>query len=229
MKDPLWYKTYFLATMNLYKKGSVVIPISQLQSDFQSWGRLALAINGRVYDINDYMTLRKCYDAGSTTMRIIICPKPSKKSLPNSAARRHRQWNQYKDTMDGHVQAMNLELSRQLFYIGNLDQRDTARCTVYKLSLAVFACTMCLVIRCQVPCGAPIWRSADARRPRQVCDLPGAVLYGRRRVIRKTIDSLTVMKYDDQDASCSFYCGWHDYRQWQRQADATYRARYSRS
>ncbi|RCH97275.1 hypothetical protein CU097_000436, partial [Rhizopus azygosporus] len=129
MSSPTWYWDYFLPTMSLYKKGQLVIPISGLYSDYQSWSRLALAINGKVYDITDYMSTAKTYDSGSTSSTYHFLHATVEEIFTKfSGTDATDKWNQYKASMTAEQQAQNMACLDNYFYIGNVDERDTPRC-----------------------------------------------------------------------------------------------------
>ncbi|KAI7866136.1 chitin synthase [Spinellus fusiger] len=199
MKDPRWYWSYFLPQLTLYKKGKIVIPIQQLLADFQGWGRLAIAINGRVYDINDYMATAKTYDTGSTAsdyhyLHSTIEEIFSKFSGTDATAK----WNQYKGSMSLEEQILNMNCLDNFFYIGDVDKRETFRCTFTNYLLLSFAIIMCFVIFVKFLAalqfgGAPTPEDHDKF---VICQVP--CYTEDEESLRKTIDSLTVLNYDDK-------------------------------
>ncbi|MCH1932680.1 hypothetical protein L9G16_21285, partial [Shewanella sp. A25] len=60
-----WYSDVFLPKMDTFQKGDLVVSEKQLRQDFEGWGRLALSINGKIYDITDYMATARRYPRGS--------------------------------------------------------------------------------------------------------------------------------------------------------------------
>ncbi|KAI8987381.1 chitin synthase [Mycotypha africana] len=199
MQDPHWYWNYFIPTMSLYKKGKVVVPVKQLYEDYQGWSRLALAINGRVYDINDYMSTAKTYDSGSTSSDYHFL-HPTVEEIFNkfSGTDATDKWNQYKNTMTPEQQEMNMACLDNFFYIGDVDQRETARCLFTNYMLLSFAILMCVVIGVKFLAalqfgGAPTPEDHDKF---VICQVP--CYTEDEESLKKTIDSLTVMNYDDK-------------------------------
>ncbi|KAL0079364.1 glycosyltransferase family 2 protein [Phycomyces blakesleeanus] len=199
MKDPRWYWSYFEPQLTLYKKGKVVIPIKQLQADFQGWGRLAIAINGRVYDINDYMATAKTYDTGSTASDYHYLHSTVEEIFSKfSGTDATDKWNQYKNSMSVEDQALNMNCLDNFFYIGDVDQRETLRCTFTNFLLLSFAVLMCFVIFVKFLAalqfgGAPTPEDHDKF---VICQVP--CYTEDEESLRKTIDSLTVLNYDDK-------------------------------
>ncbi|KAF7729902.1 hypothetical protein EC973_003636 [Apophysomyces ossiformis] len=199
LKDPQWYWDEFLPVMNLYKKGKIVVPIKTLAEDFRSWGRLALAINGKVYDINDYMTTAKNFDNGSPTSDYhYLNPAVEEIFSKFSGTDATKQWNQYKGSMTPQEQALNLNCLNNFFYIGDVDERETPRCTFTNYLLLAFAIVMCLVIFVKFLAalqfgGAPTPEDHDKF---VICQVP--CYTEDEESLKKTIDSLTVLNYDDK-------------------------------
>jgi chitin synthase len=199
MEDPRWYWNYFLPTMSLYKKGQVVVPISQLHDDYQSWSRLALAINGRVYDINDYMATTKIFDSGSTaTDYHFLHPTVEEIFSKFSGTDATDKWNQYRGSMSPEEQAINMNCLDNFFYIGDVDERESARCMFTNYMLLGAAVLMCAVIFVKFLAalqfgGAPTPEDHDKF---VICQVP--CYTEDEESLKKTIDSLTVMNYDDK-------------------------------
>jgi chitin synthase len=199
MQDTTWYWDYFLPTMSLYKKGKVVIPINTLAEDYQGWSRLALAINGKVYDINDYMSTAKTYDSGSTANQYHYLSTAVEDIFTKfSGTDATDKWNQYKGTMSQEEQDANMNCLNNYFYIGDVDERDSARCQFTNYLLLTAACLMCLVIVVKFLAalqfgGAPTPEDHDKF---VICQVP--CYTEDEESLKKTIDSLTVMNYDDK-------------------------------
>ncbi|CAO3642937.1 unnamed protein product [Cunninghamella blakesleeana] len=199
MKDPKWYWNTFLPNMKLYKKGTVVIKLSQLQEDFQGWGRKAMAINKRVYDITDYLETAKNFDSGAGGGDYHYL-SPAVEEIFNkfSGGDATTQWNKYKGAISLADQAANLHCLDNFFYIGDVDERDTIRCTFTNYLLLSFACIMCFVILVKFLAalqfgGAPTPEDHDKF---VICQVP--CYTEDEESLKKTIDSLTVLNYDDK-------------------------------
>ncbi|KAG1454386.1 hypothetical protein G6F46_004895 [Rhizopus delemar] len=199
MSDTTWYWDYFLPTMSLYKKGKLVIPIKQLYADYQGWSRLALAINGKVYDINDYMSTAKTYDSGSTSSDYHFLHSTVEEIFTKfSGTDATDKWNQYKGSMTPEQQEQNMACLNNYFYIGDVDLRDSPRCMFTNYFLLSAALLMVLVIAIKFLAalqfgGAPTPEDHDKF---VICQVP--CYTEDEESLKKTIDSLTVMNYDDK-------------------------------
>ncbi|KAI9262697.1 chitin synthase [Sporodiniella umbellata] len=199
MSDPAWYWNYFLPTMSLYKKGKLVIPVSQLYADYQGWSRLALAINGKVYDINDYMSTAKTYDSGSTSSDYHFLHNSVEEIFTKfSGTDATDKWNQYKGSMSPEQQEQNMACLNNYFYIGDVDMRESPRCMFTNYFLLCAALLMVLVIAVKFLAalqfgGAPTPEDHDKF---VICQVP--CYTEDEESLKKTIDSLTVMNYDDK-------------------------------
>ncbi|ORX53060.1 chitin synthase [Hesseltinella vesiculosa] len=199
MKDAKWYWNTFLPNMKLYKKGTLVIRLQQLQDDFVGWGRKAMAINNRVYDITDYLDTARNFDAGAGGGEYHYLSSAVEEIFNKfSGGDATAQWNKYKNFMSASDQAMNLNCLNNFFYIGDVDVRETPRCMFPNYLLLSFACMMCLVILVKFLAalqfgGAPTPEDHDKF---VICQVP--CYTEDEESLRKTFDSLTVLNYDDK-------------------------------
>ncbi|KAG1375353.1 hypothetical protein G6F61_008545 [Rhizopus arrhizus] len=199
LSDNRWYWDYFLPTMSLYKKGTLVIPISQLASDYNSWTRLALAIDGKVYDITDYMSTAQTYSTGTTSSDYHFLDSTIEEIFTKfSGTDATDKWNQYKSAMTAEKQAQNMNCLNNYFYIGDVDERDSARCMFTNYFLLALAGLMGLVTLVKFLSalqfgGAPTPEDHDKF---VICQVP--CYTEDEESLKKTIDSLTVLNYDDK-------------------------------
>lgn len=199
MASNSWYKNVFLPEMNLYKKGVLVIPIKTLKEDYEGWGRTALAINGRVYDITDYLSTANYYGSGSASSDYNFLNSAVVEIFKKfSGTDATDNWNKYKSAMSAEEQAMNMNCLDNFFYIGQVDERETPRCTFSNYLLLAFALVMCLVTLVKFLAalqfgGAPTPEDHDKF---VICQVP-CYTEGEES-LKKTIDSLTCMNYDDK-------------------------------
>lgn len=200
MRDNNWIWDYYLPVMNLYKKGDLVIPIKTIQDDFNSWGRLIVAIDNKVYDITDYMNTAKLFPTvvpGQSNYRFLD-PVVETVFTKFGGTDATDVWNKYKKTMSAQVLARNQNCLDNVFYIGRLDYRDDPRCTFTNYLLLAFALVMCLVTLIKFLAalqfgGVPTPEQYDKF---VICQVP--CYTEDEESIRKTIDSITTMEYDDR-------------------------------
>ncbi|KAI7875124.1 hypothetical protein K492DRAFT_102428, partial [Lichtheimia hyalospora FSU 10163] len=198
--DPNWLDHYFTPAVNPNKQGQLVISKKQLKSDFEGWGRLALAIDGKVYDLTDYMTTARKYPRNAPGV-------PNYHYLDDDVERMFQkysgtdatdQWKLFTAKMDEATRAQNLDCLNNAFYVAQLDYRDELRCTFVNYLLLSFAVIMSFVVL--VKFLAALQFTGEPTPEEQdkfvICQVP-CYTEGEES-LRKTIDSLTTMNYDDK-------------------------------
>lgn len=198
MASNTWYWKVFLPTMQLYKKGTLVIDMNTIKSDYEGWQRMALAINGKVYDLTDYFSTADYYSSASSSQYNFLNSAVEEIFKKFSGTDATEQWNKYKGAMTPEQQNMNMNCLNNFFYIGDVDERESPRCTFANYLLLAFAVIMCLVILVKF-LAALQFGSAPTPEDHDkfvICQVP-CYTEGEES-LRKTIDSLTVMNYDDK-------------------------------
>ncbi|KAI9491145.1 chitin synthase [Zychaea mexicana] len=199
MQSQSWYQNHFLPQMKLYKKGSLVIPMNTLKEDYEGWSRYAMAINGKVYDLTDYFTTSEYYGSGSNANDYAFLSTNVEEIFKKfSGTDGTDNWNTYTASMSAEERNMNLNCLNNFFYIGDMDVRDSPRCSFTNYLLLSFAIIMCLVIVVKFLAalqfgGAPTPEDHDKF---VICQVP-CYTEGEES-LKKTVDSLTVMNYDDK-------------------------------
>ncbi|KAG0168377.1 hypothetical protein DFQ28_004896 [Apophysomyces sp. BC1034] len=197
--NPKWYWETFLPTLSTYKKGPLVHTLNTLKSDYDGWGRLAAAINGKVYDITDYMATAQKYDTGSTAKDYHYLNQAVEDIFKKfGGGDVTDEWNRYKGAMTEEQQMLNMNCLNNMFYIGDVDVRDTPRCMFTNYLLLAFACLMCFTIVVKFLAalqfgGAPTPEDHDKF---VICQVP--CYTEDEESLKKTLDSLTVLNYDDK-------------------------------
>lgn len=196
MQDPLWLQHRFHPLLEKYRKGDLVVPMKQLQVDFQSYGRLAISIHEKVYDLTDYMNSARRYPQGSVPNYHFLHPSIERLFITFAGSDATQAWEQM--TMDPLVRQKNLACLDNSFYVGKLDYRDTARCTFVNYLLLSFAVVMSVVILVKFLAalqfgGAP---NPEEQDKFVICQVP--CYTEDEDSLRKTIESITVMQYDDR-------------------------------
>ncbi|KAG2177395.1 hypothetical protein INT44_007906 [Umbelopsis vinacea] len=200
MKDKTWIWDYFMPVMNLYKKGDLVIPMKTIQGDFNGWGRLIVSINDKVYDITDYMSTARLFPSYGPTQPNYRFLDPVVETIFTKfgGTDATAEWNKFKKSMTPEKLAQNQNCLDNVFYIGRLDYRDDARCTFTNYLLLAFALVMCFVTLIKFLAalqfgGVPTPEQYDKF---VICQVP--CYTEDEESIRKTINSITVMEYDDK-------------------------------
>ncbi|KAI8328909.1 chitin synthase-domain-containing protein [Chlamydoabsidia padenii] len=196
MQDPLWLQHRFHPLLEKYRKGDLVVPMKQLQVDFQSYGRLAISIHEKVYDLTDYMNSARRYPQGSVPNYHFLHPSIERLFITFAGSDATQAWEQM--IMDPIVRQRNLACLDNSFYVGKLDYRDTARCAFVNYLLLSFAVVMSVVILVKFLAalqfgGAP---NPEEQDKFVICQVP--CYTEDEDSLRKTIESITVMQYDDR-------------------------------
>ncbi|KAI9489097.1 chitin synthase-domain-containing protein [Zychaea mexicana] len=200
MRDPDWLKRYFDPVMGPNKHGDLVISKKQLEGDFQSWGRLALAMNGKIYDLTDYMATAHKYprDAVGVPNYHFLNEAVELMFTKYAGTDATEMWEQFSWKMTEEERAQNLACLDNAFHVARLDYRDSLRCTFVNYLLLSFAVVTSLVILVKFLAalqfgGAPTPEEQDKF---VICQVP--CYTEDEESLRKTIDSLTTMDYDDK-------------------------------
>ncbi|ORE08046.1 chitin synthase [Rhizopus microsporus var. microsporus] len=197
MKDSHWYWDRFLPAIKDFKKGTLVHRLSDLEADANGWGRAVLVIHDKVYDIQDYLTTVQYYGAADNEYNFL---SDVVKDLFThfSGTDATSKWEMYKDRMSLEQQQQNMNCLDNYFFIGHVDPRDTARCMFTNYMLLACAMLMCAVILVKFLAAlqfgsTPVPEDHDKF---VICQVP-CYTEGEES-IRKTINSLAVMNYDDK-------------------------------
>ncbi|KAI8047961.1 P-loop containing nucleoside triphosphate hydrolase protein [Gilbertella persicaria] len=197
MSNAYWYWQTFLPKIQDYRKGSLVHLISDLKADADGWGRNVLAINGKVYDIQDYTNTVSIY--GSTNAEYSFLNEVVTDFFNNYRGTDATEaWNTYKNKMTSEEQDMNMACLDNYFMIGQVDERKTARCMFTNYLLLVLACFMVSVTVVKF-LAALQFGSAPTPEDHDkfvICQVP--CYTEDEQSLRRTIDSLTTLKYDDK-------------------------------
>ncbi|KAG1474620.1 hypothetical protein G6F56_000248 [Rhizopus delemar] len=193
-----WIKDDFEHLMNNYKKGDLVISMKQIKGDYLSWGRLIATMDERVYDLTDYMATARRYSASNVNSYHYLHPSVENIFMQFGGKDITEEWNHHTHSMDDVTRAHNKACLDNAFYIGRLDFRESPRCTFANYLLLSFAVILSLVILVKFLAalqfgGAPTPEDHDKF---VICQVP--CYTEDEESLRKTIDSLTAMTYDDK-------------------------------
>jgi chitin synthase len=202
LRDPYWHSKYFGPAMNIYKRGDLVIPMKQIKNDFSSWGRLIASIDDKVYDLTDYMASARRYPGASASTGV-----PNYHYLDSSIETLFTkfggkdataEWNRYSAAMDEQTRTRNKACLDNAFYIGRLDYRESLKCTFVNYLLLSFAVVMSIVILVKFLAALQFGSvpTPEDHDKFVICQVP--CYTEDKESLRKTIDSLTAMTYDDK-------------------------------
>ncbi|PHZ09332.1 uncharacterized protein RHIMIDRAFT_315575 [Rhizopus microsporus ATCC 52813] len=198
LRNPDWLTKQFEPIMTPYKKGDLVISMKQMKNDFKSWGRLIAAIDERVYDLTDYMATARRFQTPGINNYHYLHPSVENLFVQFGGSDITEEWKHHTTSMDDTTRARNLACLNNAFYVGRLDFRDSARCTFANYLLLSFALVLSVVIVIKFLAalqfgGTPTPEDHDKF---VICQVP--CYTEDEESLRKTINSLTAMTYDDK-------------------------------
>ncbi|KAG2217180.1 hypothetical protein INT45_013192 [Circinella minor] len=200
LRDPGWLERYFDPIMGPNKHGDLVVSKKQLEEDFKSWGRLALAIGDKIYDLTDYMATARKYprDAVGVPNHHFLDEAVELMFTKYAGTDATETWKEFSLKMTDEERAQNEACLNNAFYVARLDYRDSLRCTFVNYLLLSFAAVTSFVILVKFLAalqfgGAPTPEEQDKF---VICQVP--CYTEDEESLRKTIDSLTTMDYDDK-------------------------------
>ncbi|KAI7907878.1 chitin synthase-domain-containing protein [Cokeromyces recurvatus] len=198
LRDPDWLTNTFEPRMNNYKKGDLVISLKRMKEDYASWGRLIASIDERVYDLTDYMATARRYPASSNGEPNYHYLHPSIEAIFTNFGGKDitSEWNNA--ILDALTRSRNKACLDNVFYIGRLDYRESLRCTFINYLLLSFAIIMSVVILVKFLAALQFGSSPTPEDHDKfvICQVP--CYTEDEESLRKTINSLTAMTYDDK-------------------------------
>ncbi|KAK0658415.1 Chitin synthase 6 [Lasiodiplodia hormozganensis] len=187
-----WYSTRFLPKMKEYYKGSLVWTRSKVKNQGENIQRQWSIIDDKVYDLTDYFYTQDLYD-GDTTYEFLDS-KVENLFKNNPGGDITDDWN----NLDDSVRLPNFQCIDNMFYVGEIDFRDSARCQVNNYILLAATIILCAVILIKFLSALQL---GSKRRPAAqdkfvICQVP-AYTEGEDQ-LRKGLDSLTALAYDNK-------------------------------
>jgi chitin synthase len=192
--DVRWYPDRFLPFMKKYYKGYYVVSSKNLlkQSSDRQWA----IIDGKIYDLGNYLWTLS-----------LLTNDDSYKFLPDTVSNLFGQTPGQDISEDYHLALSALNSTMQaavqncmdnVFYAGLVDFRESPRCTVQDYLLLSFSMLLVAVMLIKFLAALQL---APKRHPEQqnkfvICQVP-CYTEGEEE-LRKTIDSLAALQYDDK-------------------------------
>lgn len=203
LNDVNWYADTFLPRMKGYYKGDVVYTEStiynQAQDNQKPWG----IYHGSVYDLTDYVytaqLLGSVKSAGAVNWNFIN-QKVVDVFVDNPGTDISELLDEVYDRQltNATEKAAIKRCLNNMFYIGKIDTRKSARCQVNGIILVVFAGIITAVILVKFLAALQL---GSKRKPTMqdkfvICQIP-AYTEGEDS-LRKALDSLTALQYDNK-------------------------------
>ena len=198
-----WYTAYFMPKMKGYHKGLLVIAPNDLQAQAQ-WETPASVVflYGKVYNFTDYFSTQKIYLRNPLYQ--FLDSRVEDIIQSNSGGDITDLWES--SGLNASSKANHLECFQNAFLTANLDYRLSPRCRVPTILLLVFAIIICIVILTKFLAALQL---GQKRKPLMqdrfvFCCVP-AYTEGEDQ-LRKAIDSITLLKYDDKKKLLCVVC-----------------------
>lgn len=194
LADINWYPDRFLPYMKKYYKGNLVTSkkdVAKLGSD-KNWA----IVDKKIYDLSNYVWTTSLY---STNKEYQFLPSTVTDLFSAEAgADITSDFNSAMASLNSTYRAATLNCLNNVFYAGPVDFRDTAKCQVQNYLLLSFSILIMVTILAKFLAALQL---APKRNPEQqnkfvICQVP-CYTEGEDE-LRKTIDSLAGMQYDDK-------------------------------
>ncbi|PWN53759.1 hypothetical protein IE53DRAFT_108130 [Violaceomyces palustris] len=194
LSDPNWYPDRFLPYIKRYYKGYYVFSKKKLanEASYRDWAY----VEDKVYDLTNYFyTLEQ---QSATAAYKFIDSSVSDLFRSQAGQDITKDFNDAMSAFNSTFQGATRACLDNLFYAGRTDFRDTARCEVQNYLLLAFSVLLVAVILSKFIAALQL---GTKRNPEQqdkfvICQVP-CYTEGEDE-LRKTIDSLAGLKYDDK-------------------------------
>ncbi|CAD6906470.1 unnamed protein product [Tilletia controversa] len=194
LKDAEWYPNRFLPKINKYYKGFYVTSKKDVLSD-GSWRNWAI-VGQNVYDLTNYINTVSLNNNASA---VSFLPDSVSQLFTSQAGLDiSSDFQSAMAALDTGVQRQVQTCLDNVFYAGRWDFRETARCQVQNYLLLSFSIMICITLAAKFIAALQL---TSKRNPEQqdkfvICQVP-CYTEGEDE-LRKTIDSLAGMDYDDK-------------------------------
>lgn len=194
-----WYTATFLPKIKQYRKGALVWDPSDIasQASDQNIQRIWAIWEGGVYDLTDYVNTVSI-NQGSTNLYQFLNTDITNVFKQQAGQDITSSLNGVLATLDSSTVTANMDCIRNAFYLGETDFRKTARCQVQNYMLLVFTSIICASIVLKFLCALQLSpkRHPELQDKFVLCQIP-CYTEGEDS-LRRTIDSLAAMRYDDK-------------------------------
>lgn len=185
-----WYDQKFLPKIDEYYKGDLVVRRSDVQKQADDDQRQWVIIDNGIYDLTDYFYTLKLMNGFNTYE---FFPEDVTDLIQNNVGTDvTEKWG----TSASFLNSKNC--MDHVFYVGKVDFRQSAKCTVNNWILLAFTILVCTVILVKFLAALQL---GSKRRPAAqdkfvICQVP-AYTEGEDH-LRKSLDSLTALQYDNK-------------------------------
>ncbi|KAF7309423.1 Glycosyltransferase family 2 protein [Mycena indigotica] len=193
-----WYTATFLPRMKHYRKGPLVYTSRTLKDQAADtniakvWGRY----NNKIYDLTDYLNTITLN--ANNPDYVFLDQELVAVFRQQSGQDITKPLNAVLETMDPEKRGLNLQCLNNVFYIGDYDFRKTARCQVQNYFLIVASGILVASVGLKFLAALQLGgkRLPELQDKFVLCQVP-CYTEGEDS-LRKTIDSLAALNYDDK-------------------------------
>ncbi|WWC67367.1 uncharacterized protein I206_101275 [Kwoniella pini CBS 10737] len=201
LDDDDWYTNRLMPDLEQYYKGSYVFDKATIENGANSDSKQWAIYNKKLYDLSDYLYTVQYYSGSSgTDLPNYSFLNEDITGLFQSSAGQDitKAMNEILAKMSSDDVANNLKCLDNAFYVGQMDFRKEAKCLVQNYLLLAFSIIIMVTI------GAKFLAALQLGSKRQpelldkfvICQVP-CYTEGEES-LKKTIDSLAALKYDDK-------------------------------
>ncbi|KAF1850435.1 glycosyltransferase family 2 protein [Cucurbitaria berberidis CBS 394.84] len=193
LKAEDWYPNVFLPKIREFRKGDLVWDPKKISDEGENLNHMWFTLNNKVYDLTDYF---KTQTMMNNLEEYKFLDTKLVDLVKNNAGKNIA--DDFSNLLNTEAQAFNLQCLDNLFYVGKVDVRKTARCKVNDYILLAVTILLCTVIIVKFLAALQL---GSKRRPANqdkfvICQVP-AYTEGEDQ-IRKGLDSLTALAYDNK-------------------------------
>ncbi|OLL22345.1 Chitin synthase 6, partial [Neolecta irregularis DAH-3] len=195
LHDINWYPNTFLPKMKTFQKGDLVVAKNEIESQGLDNNKYWATIDNHLYDLSDYFYTQQMFAGAASYSFLDSSVESLFKNNPGGDIT--AAWNN-PSTMNETARTNNFNCIKNVFSAGRVDFRKSARCQANNYILLGFTILLCSVILSKFLAALQF---GSKKRPAMqdkfvICQIP-AYTEGEDQ-LRKSIDSLTSLKYHDQ-------------------------------
>ncbi|KAK5121688.1 hypothetical protein LTR85_004860 [Meristemomyces frigidus] len=188
-----WYTADFLPRMKEYYKGDLVVKKSKVKNQGENDSHYWFTLGNKIYDLTDYfytlslMNNESPYNFLGDELPLLVQENPGQDLTKDFSTK-----------LNSTFHANSVNCLDNMFYVGKIDFRDSAKCQVNNYILLAFTIVLCATIL--VKFLAALQLGGKGRPTQQdkfvICQVP-AYTEGEDS-LRKGLDSLTALAYDNK-------------------------------
>ncbi|KAJ2147877.1 hypothetical protein EV176_001884 [Coemansia sp. RSA 451] len=205
LQDPNFFAKYALPTLQKFKKGGVVWKFDWINSMYKDQSKYWRVINKEVFNLQPYfdaskggLNVNKKYNILDSRLEEIMDQNGF------GTADVTKDWDGI--SWDAATRESNYNCMKNLFYVGDVDDRQSVRCLFTNYMLLAFACVLMLVVLVKFLTALQFGNKKRPVPPSKfvVCQVPCYTEDDESLI--KTINSLTALEYQDNNKLIFLIC-----------------------